>query len=155
MRTVYKVLAYTVAGLIVVQAMSITWMVAGLGSWVDSGGVFDKSVMESDGGPLPFPEVAGIIVHGLNGGMLIPLVALLLLISSFFAKVPKGVWYAAAVFVLVAIQAMLGYAHLPITGMIHGGNALLLFATVLYTARRVGRNTADADVAPSKDAVAS
>ncbi|NUO59557.1 MAG: hypothetical protein HOV71_27120 [Hamadaea sp.] len=154
MRTVYKVLAYAVAGLVVVQAMSIAWMVAGLGSWVDGGGVFDKSVMESDG-PLPFPEVVGIIVHGINGGMLIPLVALLLLISSFFAKVPKGVWFGAAVLVLVAIQAMLGYAHLPIAGMIHGGNALLLFATALYTARRVGRDTGAADVPATKDAVAS
>jgi hypothetical protein len=136
MRTVYKVLAYAVAALVVVQAMSIAWTVAGLDTWVQNGGVFDKSVMESDG-PMPFPEVTGIIVHGINGGMLIPLVSLLLLISSFFAKIPGGIKFGAAVFVLVAIQATLGYAHLPITGLFHGGNALLLFATALYAARRV------------------
>ncbi|GGM37842.1 hypothetical protein ACFFX1_15955 [Dactylosporangium sucinum] len=139
MRTVYKVLAYAIAAEVVVQAMMIAWAVAGLDAWVDGGGVFDKSVMESE--QVPFTEVAGIIVHGINGSLLVPVLALLLLISSFFAKVPGGVKFAALVLVLVAVQVTLGYAGhgLPIAGLLHGGNALLLFAAALHTARRAGR----------------
>jgi hypothetical protein len=142
MRTTYKVLAYTIAALVVVQAMAIAWAVAGLGAWIDGGGVFDKSVMESEGS-MPFPEIWGLIVHGLNGGMLIPLVALVLLVWSFFAKIPGGIKLAAAVFVLVMVQVTLGYAThgAALAGLFHGGNALLLFGTALYAGRRVNRST--------------
>lgn len=158
MRTVYKVLAYVVAAEVVVQAMMIAWAVAGLGYWVDGGGVFDKSVMESE--QTPFTEVAGIIVHGLNGGMVIPALALLLLVSSFFAKVPGGVKFGALVFVLVIVQTMLGYAThgLPFAGLLHGGNALLLFATALHTARRVRRVIAEPateTAVPASDQIAT
>jgi heme A synthase len=154
MRTVYKVLAYAVAVEVVIQAMAIVWAIAGLGKWVSDGGVLDKSVMESE--DMAFPEVAGLIVHGLNGGMLIPLIALLLLISSFFAKVPRGVRFAAIVFVLVGVQAMLGYSghELPAIGALHGLNALVLFTTALYTARRV-KTTAASPSAQTPDQVAT
>ncbi|MET7401764.1 hypothetical protein ABZS66_50615 [Dactylosporangium sp. NPDC005572] len=147
MRTVYKVLAYVIAAEVVVQAMMIAWAVAGLGAWVDGGGVFDKSVMESE--QVPFTEVAGIIVHGINGGLLIPVLALLLLISSFFAKVPGGIRFGGLVLALVAVQMTLGYAGhgLPLAGLLHGGNALLLFTAALYTARRVGREAVPAEPA--------
>ena len=154
MRTVYKVLAYAVAVEVVIQAMAMVWAIAGLGKWISDGGVFDKSVMESE--EMPFPEVVGLIVHGINGGMVIPLIALLLLISSFFAKVPRGVMFGAIVFVLVGIQASLGYAghDLPATGALHGLNALILFTTALYTARRV-KTPAASLAAPSPDQVAT
>ena len=71
MRTAYKVLAYLVAAEVAVQAMVMVWGIAGLGKWVDGGGVFDKAVIESEGTP-PFPEVAGIIAHGINGFFVIP-----------------------------------------------------------------------------------
>jgi hypothetical protein len=136
MRTGYRVLAYLVAAEVVVQAMAIVYAVAGLDKWVDGGGVFDKSVMESGGSP--FPEVVGIIVHGLNGMMVVPLIALLLLIFSFFAKIPGGVKWAALVFLLVVVQILLGgFAHaVPALGAMHGLNALLLFTAALHTARR-------------------
>jgi hypothetical protein len=158
-RTVYKVLAYVVAAEVVVQAMMVAWAVAGLDFWVDGGGVFDKSVMESE--QTPFPEVAGIIVHGLNGGLVIPALGLLLLVSSFFAKVPGGIKFGALVFALVMIQSTLGYAThgLPFVGLLHGGNALLLFATALYTARRVrrvaGPAAAEPATEPSTDQIAT
>ena len=47
MRTAYKVLAYIVAAEVAIQAMVMVWAIAGLGVWVDNGGVFDKSIMES------------------------------------------------------------------------------------------------------------
>ena len=49
MRTAYKVLAYLVAAEVAVQAMVMVWAIAGLGKWVDGGGVFDKAVMEERG----------------------------------------------------------------------------------------------------------
>ncbi|MGW6498986.1 hypothetical protein [Nonomuraea angiospora] len=136
MRIVYKVLAYAVAVEVAVQAAAIVLAVAGLGKWVSEGNVFDKAVMESD--DLPFPEVVGIIVHGINGGMVIPVIALLLLIVSFFARIPGGVKFAAFVLVLVAVQAMLGYTghDLPWAGGLHGLNAMALFAVALHAARR-------------------
>ncbi len=59
MRTAYKVLAYIVAAEVAVQATVMVWAIAGLGVWVDGGGVFDKSVIEGSiwSGAMPFPEV--------------------------------------------------------------------------------------------------
>ena len=57
-----------------VQAAAISWAVFGLGKWVQGGGVFDKSVMESQASA--FPEDLGFAVHGINGQMVIPVLAL-------------------------------------------------------------------------------
>jgi hypothetical protein len=139
MKTVYKVLAYIVAAEVVIQAMAMVFAVAGLGRWVSEGGVLDKAVMESE--ESAFPEVVGFMIHGLNGMMIIPAIALLLLISSFFAKVPGGAKWAALVFGLVVVQVSLGFAGhaIPALGSLHGLNALMLFTAALYTARRVSR----------------
>jgi hypothetical protein len=145
MRTAYKVLAYLVAAEVAVQAMVMVWAIAGLGKWVEGGGVFDKSIIESEGTP-PFPEVLGIIVHGINGSFVIPALALLLLIVSFFTKVRGAIKWAAIVFVLVAVQAQLGFMghEFPAAAAVHGLNALALFATALYAARRLRAATAAA-----------
>jgi hypothetical protein len=138
MRTAYKVLAYLVAGEVAVQAMFMVWAIAGLGKWVDGGGVFDKSVIESEGAP-PFPEVAGVIVHGINGTFVVPGLALLLLIVSFFTKVRGAIKWAVIVFVLVVVQGQLGFfGHdFPLAGALHGLNALALFGVALYAGRRL------------------
>src|SRR4030095_12000964 len=107
MRTVYTVLAYLVATEVAVQAMLIVWGIAGLGKWVDGGGVFDKAAMESEGTP-PFPEAAGITAHINNGFFVVPALALLLLIVSFFTKVRGAIKWAVIVFALVIVQVMLG-----------------------------------------------
>jgi hypothetical protein len=92
---------------VVVQAAAMVYAIAGLGIWVDrDGGVLDKAAFES--GESLFPEMVGLMVHGMNGMMVIPLLALLFLIFSFFAKVPGGVRWAAAVFVAVVVQVALG-----------------------------------------------
>jgi hypothetical protein len=138
MRTAYKVLAYLVAGEVAVQAMLIVWGIAGLGKWVNDGGVFDKAVIESEGTP-PFPEVVGIIVHGINGLFVIPGLTLLLLIVSFFTKVRGAIKWAVVVFVLVVAQGQLGeLGHdLPLAGALHGLNALALFGAAIYAGRRL------------------
>lgn len=141
MITTYRILAYTIAVLVGVQAASHAWASAGIGLFIANGGVVDKSMMEDTGGPLPFPEVVGFIVHGINGGMVIPAVALALLVVSFFARVKGAVRWAVIVLVVVAIQITLGYeGHgLPLLALFHGLNALVLFGCAIVAARVVRR----------------
>jgi uncharacterized membrane protein YphA (DoxX/SURF4 family) len=137
MRTTYKVLAYLVAAEVVIQAMAVVWAMAGLGKWVQEGGVLDKALMESEG--TPFPEIAGFIVHGINGTFVIPAIALVLVILSFFTKVRGAIKWAIIVFVLTVLQGQLGYLGHEVTAVaaIHGLNALALFGTALYAGRRM------------------
>jgi hypothetical protein len=141
MRTAYKVLAYLVAAEVAIQAMVMVWAIAGLGKWVDSGGVFDKSVIEGsfETGAMPFPEVLGVLVHGINGIFVIPGLALLLLIVSFFTKRRGAIKWALIVFGLVVVQTQLGFLghDFPIGGALHGLNALALFGVALYAGRRL------------------
>jgi heme A synthase len=104
--------------------------------------VFDKSVIESQA--TPFPEVAGIIVHGINGTFAIPGIALVLLIVSFFTKVRGAIKWAVLVFVLVVAQGQIGFLghEFPLAGALHGLNALALFGVALYAGRRLRAATA-------------
>jgi hypothetical protein len=137
MRTAYKVLAYLVAAEVAIQATVMVWAIAGLGVWVDGGGVLDKSIMESQA--TPFTEVFGFIVHGINGTFVIPAIALLLLIVSFFTKVRGTIKWAVIVFVLVVAQGQIGFLghEFALAGALHGLNALALFAVALHTGRRI------------------
>jgi hypothetical protein len=144
MRTAYKVLAYLVAAEVAVQAMVMVWFMAGLGKWVEGGGVLDKAAMESEGAP--FPQVAGMTAHIINGFFVIPGLTLLLLIISFFTKVRGAIKWAIIVFVLVVVQSQLGgLGHdFPLAGALHGLNALALFGVALYAGRRLRTATAAA-----------
>jgi hypothetical protein len=158
MRTAYKVLAYLVAAEVAVQAMVMVWAIAGLGKWVDGGGVFDKSVIEGsiDTGAMPFPEVLGILVHGINGTFVVPALALALLIVSFFTKVRGAIKWALIVFALVVVQGQLGFLghEFPVGGALHGLNALALFGVALYAGRRL-RAAARRDVSAPEEQVAT
>ncbi len=128
MRSAYRVLAFVIAGLVVVQAAAIAYAVFGLTKWVeDDGGVLDKAAIESR--DTSFDGVLGFPIHAINGTMLIPLVALILLIVAFFAKVSGGVAQAATILLLVVVQVALGIfgQDIPGLGALHGLNALLLF----------------------------
>ena len=153
MRTTYRVLAYLIALEVVVQAAALALAFAGLVHWVDGGGVLDSGVIEGDSDP--FPEFVGLIVHGINGGIVVPVLALLLLISSFFARVPRGTVWALVVLGLVVLQVMLGYslADVPGLGAVHGANALLVFTAAFLAARRarVRRPAADDVAAATAD----
>lgn len=141
MRSAYRILAYIVAVEVAIEAAAIAYALAGLGKWIEDGGTLDKATMESE--DTPFTGVSGFIVHGINGQMVIPLIALILLIVSFFAKIPGGSKWAGLVLLVVVIQVLLGlFSHeLPQLGMLHGVNALILFATALYAGRRVNSRT--------------
>ena len=108
--------------------------------------MLDKSVMESQASL--FPEEVGFMVHGLNGMMIVPVVALLLLVVSFFAKVPRGSVLAGAVVGLVALQVLLGMfgRGIPALGLLHGANALALFTVAVIAARRAARPVGTGEV---------
>jgi hypothetical protein len=154
MRTAYKVLAYLVAAEVALQAIVMVWAIAGLIKWVDGGGVLDKATMESGG--TPFPEVTGLIVHGINGTFVVPGIALLLVIVSFFTKLRGGIKWAAIVFVLAVAQGQLGFLghEVPAAGALHGLNALALFCAALHAGRRISRATRNG-VMPAEEQVAA
>lgn len=134
MRTLYRVLAYLVAALVIVQAAMHAWASAGIAAYLGAGGTIDETAMPD------FPEFVGIIVHGMNGMYVIPLVALALLVVSFFAKVPGGTMWAAIVLGLVVLQVTLGLLghELTFLALLHGVNALLLFGSAAFAGYRVG-----------------
>ncbi|WUJ73203.1 hypothetical protein OG809_08010 [Kribbella soli] len=112
---------------------------------VDDGLVIDKNY---DGN-------WGHSLHGIVGSMIIPLLAILLLIVSFFAKVDGGVKWALYVFGLVALQIAFAFAAFaaPVIGALHGANALALLAVAGMAARRAAGAPAAA-AAPSTEATA-
>lgn len=134
MRTTYRVLAWILAVEVVVQAAAIAWALFGLSAWIESGGVLDAAAMQAEP---QFDGVVGFMVHGLNGTIIVPAVALLLLIVSFFARLTRGVVFAAALFGMVVAQVLLGMlAHaVPSLGMLHGALALAILVTAVMSAR--------------------
>ncbi|MEO8518661.1 MAG: DUF6220 domain-containing protein [Dermatophilaceae bacterium] len=137
MRTAYRALAYIIAAEVAIQAAAVAYGLFGLGKWIDDGGTLDKAVFEDESAT--FTGVVGFAIHGINGTMVIPLLALVLLLLSFFARVPGGAKWAGAIFALVIIQVLLGtFAHVvPQLGPLHGINALVLFSVAVMAARRV------------------
>lgn len=137
MTKAFRVLAFIVAGLVVVQASSMVWGIAGLYGYVNDGNSFTEELMEP-GAEAPFPEVAGFAIHGINGTMVIPVVALILLIVGLIAKFPGAKKYGAAVFGLVVLQVFLGIMghEAAISGAVHGINAMILFGVAIMAGMR-------------------
>ena len=90
------------------------------------------------------------MLHGMGGTFAVPLVALLLLIISFFAKVPGGIKWALIVFGVTVVQYALAFfarsAGIPVLGALHGLNALILFGVAVTAAMRVRARGADGAV---------
>ena len=132
MTKAFRILAFLVAGLVFVQAFSIAWAVAGLYHYVDDGNAFTSELMEP-GQEAPFTEVLGFMIHGMNGMMVIPVVALITMIVGVIAKFPGSTKFGVAIFLLVVLQVALGlFGHeAAIFGGLHGLNALILFGTAV------------------------
>ena len=136
MRSTYKYLAYAICALVVAQAAFIVYANAGLFHWVsEEGGTLDKAFIDDESST--FPGLGGFILHGMSGTMLIPLVALAVLVVSFFTKVKGAAVHGAAIVALVVIQVTLGMtAHsVPALGPLHGINAFILLGTAFHAAR--------------------
>ncbi|WP_136706129.1 hypothetical protein [Agromyces sp. H66] len=149
MRKLYSVLAWLVAGGVVVQSAAIAFAFGGVLNRVSEGSVLDTAALEGgQGGGEP-----GSVVHALVGGVVIPVLALALLVVSFFVRTRGAKLWAAIVFGLVVMQVALGYAvaDVPFIGTIHGAVAIAIVATASMSARRVGeRRTAGAADAGSE-----
>lgn len=98
MRQAYVWLTRLIALGVVAQAAFVAWGMFDVFNAVDDGQVFtgdDYNVGQS--------------LHSVFGIMVIPLLALVLLIVSFFAQVPRGVVFALLVLGLVVLQIVLGF----------------------------------------------
>lgn len=148
MRTAYRVLGYLIALEVLVQAAAIAYAVFGLGAWIEGGGVLDQAAMESDS--TTFAGDGGFALHGINGEIVVPLLALALLVVSFFAAVPRGVAWAGAVVGVVVVQVLLALvAHaVPALGILHGAAAIVLLVVAVLAARQAeARRAAPVDPA--------
>lgn len=146
MRIAYRIISFAICALVALQAASHAWASAGLGLYIAEGGVVDAA---AEDGPPPFPEVMGFMIHGMNGMFVIPALAILLLVFSFFVKAPRAVAFAGGVLALVALQVTLGlFGHsIPLLGFLHGINALLLFTTALLAGLNVSKRRVEAAAA--------
>jgi heme A synthase len=136
MKSAYRVFAYLVAAGVMVQAASVAYGFFAFGKYIDDGATVDKSTTT-------FPGDVGLEIHGI-GSLVVLTIALVLLILSFFAKVPGGIKWGLIVFITAVVQVGLGIlAHtLPILGVLHGLVAMVLFGVAVTAAMRVGSATA-------------
>jgi hypothetical protein len=142
MKSTYRVLALLIAVGVLVQAMAIALAWFTVMKDVDGGAVYDKNTDYN----------FGQIVHSTVGIMVIPLLALALLIVSFFAGVAGGVKWAAVVFGLVVLQILLAIVSFgaPVVGALHGANALALMAVAGIAGSRVTKQTTAPTVASTE-----
>jgi hypothetical protein len=134
MKSAYRVLAGLTCLLVLVQAAAIAFGTFGILNFVEGGDDYTKSVAEdrvADAGGL------GQNIHSI-GAMAVALVAILLLIVSFFAKIDGGVKWAAIVFGAVLLQWVLAIVAFsaPAVGLLHGINAFVIFGTAMTAMQR-------------------
>jgi heme A synthase len=143
MRSTFRVLLGLLAVEVLIQGMAIGFGIAGLGKWVDDGHSATKALFDDDNAD--FGGKAGFAIHGINGTMIIPLLIILLLIISFFAKVAGATRTALILFGLVVVQVVLGLASHSVPGLItlHVLNAFAIFSFAAMSAVRLGQTPAD------------
>jgi heme A synthase len=131
MKTVYRVLAFVIAAMVAIQAGAIGYAVFAQLHWIENGGTLDEASFESA------PGFGAYIFHALNGATVL-LLALALLIISFFAKIPQGVRWAVIVLACTIVQIALGTVSRLVSqiGAVHGAVALVLFGVAVMAAMR-------------------
>ena len=140
MRTAYRVIAYLLALSVAVQASLIAFGAFALENNIDNGPV-------SDG------DTTGVTLHH-SFAYVVVLFAVALLAVSFGAKVQHGVRWAAIPLGLVVVQFFLAYAaySAAIVGVLHGLNALAIFAVALLAGRRVPKAAPVAEPSAAEEA---
>ncbi|MEV0713746.1 hypothetical protein [Asanoa sp. NPDC050611] len=132
MRSLYVWLSRLIALGVVVQVLVIAWS------------AFD--IINKAGDGVPFTEDteanAGAAIHSVVGMMIIPVLALLFGIISFFAKVRGGVALAWAVVGLVVLQIALAFASFsaPVVGILHALNAFAIAGVAGMAGSRASRS---------------
>lgn len=123
MRSAFRVTAQLIALGVVLQAafVALGWFI--ILNDVDGGQVVDKAYLEDGDG-----WNIGHMLHGVLGLMIMPVLGLLLLIFSFFAKIPGGMKWAGLTLLAIVVQvalALIGFG-LPALGALHGINAFIV-----------------------------
>jgi hypothetical protein len=116
-----------IAAGVVVQAAAIAFALFDIEKKTDDGQLYSKDTHNG-----------GIELHSVLGNMVIPIIALLLLIVSFFAAIPGGVKWAAITFGVLVLQVVLAFAGdaLPAVGVLHAINAFALAAVASIAMRK-------------------
>lgn len=139
MKQTYRILNYLMSLEVLIQAAVITWFSFGVSKYAEKNGAITHDLLE-DGS---FGGSAGLTAHAINGYMIIPFIALVLLVVSFFARVRNGVKFAAITLVLVVIQANVLPAlaeRAPAVGLLHGVVALAILTVTIIAARKAGES---------------
>lgn len=141
MRSAYRVIAGLISLAVVVQAASIAYAMFAISHEIENGTVVDKNYVEHSTGA----EGLGFAIHAIDGQMVIPLLAIILLVVSFFAKVGGGVKWAAFIFLAVVVQVVLAFASfgVPAIGFLHGLNALVVFSLGVFAARKAAASVSE------------
>lgn len=123
----YRGIAYAVAVAVLLQAAFVAYAWFAVLHDVDKGAVLDKN----------YTGNAGHTLHGIFGMTVIPVLALALLVASFFVKRAGASSRAAIVLGLVVLQVVLALVSFSASavGALHGLNAFALLGAALYAAR--------------------
>lgn len=132
MRATYQWLARLIALGVVLQAAFIAFGTFEVFNAVDDGKVFTGDTDDYN---------AGQALHSIFGVMVIPLLAVLLLIVSFFVKTKGAVWSALAVLGLIVLQFVLALVSFgaPVIGLLHGINAFAIAGVAGFAGGRAGK----------------
>jgi heme A synthase len=144
MKTVYRVLAIAIAAIVAIQAGAIGYAVFAQLHWIENGGTLDEASFESA------PGFGAYLFHALNGATVL-LMALALLIISFFAKIPQGVRWAVIVLACTIVQIALGTLSRLVSqiGAVHGAVALVLFGVAVMAAMRARKPAVVEETVPA------
>jgi hypothetical protein len=153
MRATYRVLGHVIAGLVVVQAAAIALWVFGLLNWIDSGEGNTLTPQLAEDRLEGVTGAVGITIHSF-GAMVVALLAIVLLVVSFFAKIPGGVKWAGLMFAAVLFQWVIAIVSFetPGLGLLHGANAIVIAWLGWRVAKQAG--AADETMAAAEAAVA-
>ena len=146
MRAAYRVLAFAIAAMVAVQAGAIGYAVFAQFKWIEEGHTFDQAAFDTGA-----PGTGAFMFHALFAGAVL-LASLLMLIISFFAKIPHGVRWAVIVLIATIVQIALGVlSHLlAAIGALHGAAALVLFGVAVMAAMRSGKPAVVEEAVPAQ-----
>jgi hypothetical protein len=142
MRSAYRGLALLICLGVLVQAAAVAF------GWFDViADLEDGAVFTEDS-----EHKTGHAIHGMVGFNLMPLLGLLLLITSFFTKVKGASKWAGFVLLAIVLQVVMAIVSfsVPAVGLLHGLNAFVIFGLALVAARRAAATTTAA-VAPAAE----
>lgn len=123
----YRVIALVIAAGVLLQAAFIAFAWFEVINAVDSGTTINED----------YEGNAGHAGHGIVGMMVMPVLGLVLLITSFFTKTAGATKRAAMVLGAIVLQVVLAFISfgLPAIGFLHGINAFVVLGAAVYASR--------------------